>query len=187
MKKETKPTIKSDVATGTSSSVGATIGMFIGDALSTEANAAEVHEPLSVPNAPEVEVITTEPIHENAPTPHVEQVTPSTAAESNSEPNVSVLRYETITGDDGSQMDVAVVSVNGQQATIADVDMDGLADIIISDLNGNDSLENNEIIDVTGQGLTMAPFQNTDMPNDSTLIAQNEDYVNDADVTEYMA
>ena len=184
MKKETKSNIKSDVVTGMSSSVGATIGMVAGSSIS--ASAVEIPEPIEpVLNTeePQIQVITSEPERPTEVQPERPTVQPTSPAE----PEVAVLGYETLTNDDGSQMDVAVVSVDGQQAIIADIDMDGNADVVAADANGNGYLDNNEFVDVSGQGLTMAPFQDPCMEDDHSLIAQNSDYVNDADVTDYMA
>lgn len=184
MKKETKSNVKSDIATGMSSAVGATIGMVAGSSIS--ASATEIPEPIEpVVNTeePQVQVITSEP---ERPT-EVQTETPTVQPTSPTESEVAVLGYETVTNDDGSQMDVAVVSIDGQQAIIADIDMDGNADVIAADANANGYLDNNEFVDVSGQGLTMAPFQDACMEDDHSLIAQNSDYVNDADVTDYMA
>ena len=183
--KETKSRIKSNIVTGMSSSVGATIGMVVGSAFSTEANAVEPEPPTIDPNKPEREVIPSEPTHDNNQTEPVEQI--ETPIISSDEPNVSVLSYETVTNEDGSPMDVAIVSVDGQQTIIADIDMDGTADVIASDLNANGLLDNTELIDVTGQGITMAPFQDVNVIDEHPIIAQNEDYVNNADVNDYMA
>ena len=180
MKKETKENIKSNAATGASSAVGAGIGVVAGTTLANEVNAAETSEMPPYTEEEEVEVIASEPTR-----PTEQQTTPASGA--TGEPEVAVLGYERVTNDDGSQMDVAVVSVGGQQAVVADVDLDGTADMIVSDLNGDGAISDDEFVDVSGQGIMMASFQEAARTDDSTMLAQNPDYVNDADVTDYMA
>ena len=180
MKKETKENIKSNAATGASSAVGAGIGVVAGTTLANEVNAAETSEMPPYTEEEEVEVISSEPTR-----PTAQQTTP--ASGTTGEPEVAVLGYERVTNDDGSQMDVAVVSVGGQQAVVADVDLDGTADVIVSDLNGDGSITDNEFVDVTGQGVMMEAFRQAAPGSDSTLLAENQDYVNDADVIDYMA
>lgn len=99
---------------------------------------------------------------------------------------VEVLACETVTGNDGSQMDIAVVSANGQEIIIGDVNQDGVADVMASDVNGNGQLEGNEIVDISNENISMQPFH--DAANDN-MMAQTDDidYVNDANVNDYMA
>lgn len=182
MKKETKENIKSNAASGASSAVGAGIGVVAGTTLANGANAAETSEMPFHADEPEVEVIESEPTRQT-----VQQPVSTQTAGATGEPEVDVLSYERVTNEDGSQMDVAVVSVGGQQAVVADVDLDGTADVIVSDLNGNGAIEDNEFVDVTGQGVMMASFQQAAQVDNSMTLAQNPDYVNDADVTDYMA
>ena len=184
MRNETKSNVKSDIASGVGSSIGATIGMVVGSSLSTEANAAEVPTHLIAPEEPEV--ISQSPVPAPPVTPHVIPVDNPVVIEP--EPEIEILGYETVSNDDGSQMDVAIVSVDGQEAIVADLDLDGTADVIAADLNGNGSLDDGEFADVSGQGIAMVTFQDAaGMADDSMLLTQNEDYVNDADVNDFMA
>ncbi len=170
MKKETKNNLKSDVITGASSAVGATIGMMAGSALANEVNAADV-----VP----------QPVK---PTP-VNPVKPTPAPVPPPEPEIEVLGYETITNYDGSPMDVALISIDDQQMVLADVDMDGTADFLMADSNCNGILDEEEIMDISGEGIGMAAFRSTGVPTPggNIYLADNGDYVNDADVDDFMA
>lgn len=200
MKEETKKNIKQDVTTGTSSAIGATIGMVAGSALSNEANAAEMQREPEIPveqttqtheaptkqeapapkneSKPEPQP---EPQPEPAPTPQPEPA-PQPAPQ---EHEVEVLGYETIANQDGSLSDVAVVSVDGQAMLVADVDRNGVADLIICDANANGEIEEGECVDISSEGVPMDPFMNAAIGN--TEVAQEQDYVNDADVNDYMA
>ena len=192
MKQETKNSIKSDVLTGMSSSVGTTIGMVAGSAITTEMKAEVVIPEPDEPAVTEpVEPAVTEPCENDQVV--VQEADPSKPIETgldncSSEPDLLVLGYETVTGENGEQADLALVSMEGQEMVIADVDMDGEADLVASDLNGDGTLSNDEFMDVSGQGLAMATFQDYTMMEDGhALMAQNEDYINNADVDEYMA
>ena len=85
---------------------------------------------------------------------------------------VRVLNYERVTMDDGSQMDVATVSINGQEAAIVDVDLDGWADGMIADVNGDGSISEDEITSFEGADvrIEMSPLAqavNYDPDNDT--------------------
>lgn len=102
------------------------------------------------------------------------------------EPQVEVLDYETITNEDGSQMDLAVISVDGQEMGLYDVDQDGIADLLAQDTNNDNQITPNEIEDISTEDISMQPFHDE-------YIAQNDpamhdpDYINDGDVESYMA
>lgn len=177
MKKEAKSSMKSEVATGMSSAVGATIGMIIGEAVSNELNAVVSPippiSPTPGPTPVKPEPPKPEPIKPEPPKPVTEV-------------EVEVLSYETVTVENGNQMDVAVVRMDGQEVAFIDVDMDGVADVYVMDANGNNTLEEEEFVPIKGQSLAMAPLREVVHGEDS-LLAQNEDYINDADVDDFMA
>lgn len=183
MKNETKNEVKKNVATGASTAAGAVAGVFAGSALTPEtAQAQETPTPNPTPTPkpepqpePKPEPPTPEPPTPEPPTPE-----PTT-------PEVEVLSYDRVTNDDGSQMDIAVVSVDGNEVGVLDVDIDGEADVLMCDLNGNGVIEDNEVQYVSGEGIAMQDFQ--DGAGFNPLYAENDlpDYVNDADVDTYMA
>ena len=86
-------------------------------------------------------------------------------------------------------MDVAVVNAQGQAVMIADVDQNGVADIMASDLNYNGQLDNGEIVDVSDQNIAMQPLQDAANMNGNNMVAQagEPDYINDANVDDYIA
>ena len=128
--------------------------------------------------------IAPEPEPEPEPEPDPEPV-----PEPEPEPEIEVISYETVTTEDGGQMDVAVVSANGQAVMIADVNQDGVADVMASDLNNNGQLDEGEIVDVSGQNIAMQPLQEAANAGTENLYAQTNDvdYINDANVDDYMA
>lgn len=102
------------------------------------------------------------------------------------EPEVEVLAYETISNDDGSQMDLAVIAIDGQEMGIYDVNQDGTADLMAIDANNNQQLEENEILDISAEGVSMQALH-------EEYIAQNDpsmegpDYINDGDIEGFIA
>lgn len=88
-----------------------------------------------------------------------EDVSPVTGGASAGEDDgsqVTVVGYETMDMEGGGQMDVAVVEVDGLQGVVADIDMDGSADIVAIDANDDGRLGEDEFLDVSGQGIDMA-------------------------------
>ena len=207
MKEKKTSDVKSNVISGMSSTVGAAAGVVAGSIISSEVNAAEIPA-AEIPVTPEeeqdVEVVssqpsktggstpshnptshpTPQPVTEPNPTPE-----PTPASEPRPESEIEVVSYETVTNEDGSQIDVAVVNAQGQAVMIADVDQNGLADIMASDLNYNGQLDNGEIVDVSDQNIAMQPLQDAANMNGNNMVAQTgePDYINDANVDDYIA
>ena len=214
MKEKKTSEMKSNVISGMSSTVGAAAGVVAGSVISSEVNAAEI--PVTPEDQQEVEVVSSQPsngsgstIHHNPeptpeptpdpnpvpePTPEPEPVPeptpePEPVPEPTPEPEIEVVSYETISDEDGSQMDVAVINAQGQTVMIADVDQNGYADLMASDLNNNNQLDEGEIVDISDQNVEMQPLQDAANMggNDMIVQANDVDYINDANVDEYMA
>ena len=131
-------------------------------------------------------------------------------AEPTSEPSffsgdVEVISCERITTEEGSEMDVAVVHVDGHELNVIDVNIDGFADIITYDGNEDGIIADSEIHSVEGMGIempspdTMAvidplpgdPLYEDPLSEDPLFcqVGPDElpDYLNDADVNSFMA
>ncbi|MCM1111340.1 MAG: hypothetical protein NC336_09035 [Clostridium sp.] len=190
MKKETKNAIKENLATGASTAAGATAGVVIGAVLTPEEAAAQE---VPTPDKPQPErpsqPMTEEPKHEETQKPdnHNQNGNGQNGGGNGQEPEVEVLGYDRITNEDGSQMDVAVVSVDGNEVGFIDVDLDGSADVIFCDVNQNGVIEEGEYEIIPDDSIAMQPL--ADAAGFTPLYAQNDmpDYVNDADVDTYMA
>ena len=208
MKEKKTSEVKSNVISGMSSTVGAAAGVVAGSVISSEVNAAEI--PVTPEEEQEVEVVSSQPSrtsgstthHNPAPTPEPTpepEPRPEPTPEPDPEPEptpgqtpeseIEVVSYETVTNEDGSQMDVAVVNAQGQAVMIADVDQNGYADVMASDLNNNGQLDNGEIVDVSDQNIAMQPLQEAANMGGNDMIAQTNDvdYINDANVDDYIA
>ena len=191
MNNETKNEVKKNVATGASTAAGATAGVVIGAAIAPNSvEAAEVVTPEPTPAPAPAPQPSPEPTPAPKPTPQPQPepvpVTPEPPTPG-PEPEVEVLGYDRVTNEDGSQMDIAVLNVNGNEVGVIDANLDGEADALVCDINQNGVIEEGEMEIVQGQGIAMQPLQ--DAAGFNPQFAQNDlpDYVNDADVDTYMA
>lgn len=190
MNNENKQEVKKNVATSASTAAGATAGVIIGTVVTPgTAEAAEVTipEPTVTPQPSPASKPTPQPEPEPVISPEPVKPEPVTPDSPSSEPEVEVVGYDRITNEDGSQMDIAVLNVNGNEVGIIDANLDGEADALVCDINQNGVIEEGEMEIVQGQGIEMQPFQ--DAAGFTPQFAQNDlpDYVNDADVDTYMA
>lgn len=213
MKEKKTSEVKSNVISGMSSTVGAAAGVVAGSVISSEVNAAEIpvtpeaeqevevvnsqpsrtsgsatnHNPIPAPEPTSEPILDQELTPEPEPRPDPEPVDPEPEPTPDSE--IEVVSYETVTNEDGSQMDVAVVNAQGQAVMIADVDQNGVADVMAADLNNNGQLDDGEIVDISDQNIAMQPLQEVANMGGNEMIAQTNDvdYVNDANVDDYIA
>ncbi len=193
-----------DVVSGASAAVGSTIGMVAGTFIDSELHAAEV-VPTPMPEPEPAPAPMPEPAPAPMPSSTISEETPvavtsvqeETVTEpvsqsqhnnSNNNTEIEVMAYETVTDEYGNEMDVALLDVDGQQVMLFDVDKDGTADVMVADANSDNMIEDNEIVDVVDYNISMDTFEK-EMGNDYTneSLAYNDDYVNDADVTDFMA
>ena len=202
MKKDNQTKARKEVnpnlATGASSAVGAMGGMAAGTLVSDELHAEELpeEEPLAEEQAPAaaphaqtgshpVSVSGVETKPEPASEPDPEPAPEPDPVEPANEPEIVVEGFETSVLEDGSQVDVAYLRIDGQEALLADFDQDGQADFLAADMDGDGWFSEDEIFDVEGHGISMEPFS---QPAGETLLASVDgDYVNDANVDNYMA
>lgn len=193
-----------DVVSGASAAVGSTIGMVAGTFIDSELHAAEV-VPTPMPEPEPAPAPMPEPAPAPMPSSTISEETPVTVTSvqeetvtepvsqsqhnnSNNNTEIEVMAYETVTDEYGNEMDVALLDVDGQQVMLFDVDKDGTADVMVADANSDNMIDDNEIVDVVDYNISMDTFEK-EMGNDYTneSLAYNDDYVNDADVTDFMA
>lgn len=103
--------------------------------------------------------------------------------EDSSNVEVELLGHEVVTLEDGSQVDMGYLEVDGHNAVVVDVDVDGNYDILGVDINNDGFLDTNELADIQGQGLTVDTFDQLSSQND--LYADLPDYTNDADPSSF--
>lgn len=212
-----KENTKSNIATGFSTAAGAAVGVVAGNVLATEVDAADIVDGIEsivsdIEDGISEVIDNTEEYINNLSEENVAEDTDGNRSnfyyvsddeynddvvviEENEdiESEVEVIGYATVQVDEQSQMDVSVVEVDGQEVIIADVDMDGIADVAATDLNGNGDLDEGEMISLQDDVIYMDEMKRSAMNNqtffdESSLLADvEEDYVNDADVDDFLA
>ena len=69
--------------------------------------------------------------------------------------DVRVVGFGEVTLDNGHNVTVQEIDVNGQRVAVIDIDQDGTADVAMSDLNNNRQMDEGEVIDLhTGETLS---------------------------------
>lgn len=97
-----------------------------------------------------------------------------------STPEVEVLGFAQ--HESGAVM--AGVAIDGQEFVVVDIDNNNEADAVMADLNGDGNISENEIGDISGQGVYMSDLAAMQNSQD---IAMGPDYINDADTNVYEA
>lgn len=194
------------VVTGAATAVGALAGAFGGG---LAANAINNH----VDDPDEVEVITHEPavnpepapepvpVPEPAPAPQpapapepAPQPAPDPDPAPTPDPEVAIVSYDRITNEDGQEMDLLVMQVDGEEIGVLDVNLDGVADVVIADFNHDGELDQTEARVLEDQDVMMNDLlalgsESISTPdNPDVIYAQNDpDYTNNADVNDFFA
>lgn len=82
----------------------------------------------------------------------------------------------------GEVVDVAFAEVEDVPVVLVDATQDGMADVLVADINGNAEVDSDEVFDVTGEGIEMPPMDGLSGDFADGGVA---DYNNDADVGYY--
>lgn len=208
MEKEAKKDIKKNVATSASAAAGVAAGVFATAAfMPQDADADVVADVVTDENDATVPAPAT--YHYASPAPHKPrpqvQIEEASAPDENPEEQsevvpdaevqneqveggeIEVLSYVREHYEDGSVLDGATVVEHGVATTYVDDDLDGMADTRWADVNENGEIDAGEVQDVSAMHIAMAPFQ--EAADFDPLYAKNDipDYINDADVDNFMA
>ena len=98
--------------------------------------------------------------------------------------DVEVLSVDKVTFDDGTTGSVAGIVVNGTDGVLADINDDGIADVLALDVNADGSIADDEIMEVSDASIQMP----TDLLTayDTSDSGDNlPDYMNDADTSAF--
>lgn len=115
------------------------------------------------------------------------------------EPEVHFLGVEQVQTNDGQNMNVGHMVIGEQEVALVDIDDNMVFDVAISDRNQNGQLDENEVVDISEQELSVTDFAlisaQEDIANQAAQpeMANNEsqqdyladdmpDYMNDADI-----
>lgn len=104
--------------------------------------------------------------------------------------DVEIEEVGVVVMEDGYEVVMATGQVEGHSALIADVDCDGVIDVMAVDTNDNDIVDENELIDTTDAGLTVEDVvllaeNNISGDPSSDLYGGTPDYFNDADTSAF--
>lgn len=124
------------------------------------------------------------------PNPEVEAVVDES---SNDDANgVQVLGVYDVPGDNGQNMQAAVLTNGEEYAVVADIDGDGVADVLGVDENHTQQIEEYEVYDISNECVQMSNFQNAvdyeqQQQEQETFVYNanddlSEDYNNHADI-----
>ena len=97
---------------------------------------------------------------------------------------IKVLGVEAVVTDEGDQMIMAGIEVDGEQALLVDVDCDGTMDCLVVDADYDGMIDADEIIDVSDANIEVGDL--VQMHDNDMYLAANDgmpDYMNDADVS----
>ena len=97
------------------------------------------------------------------------------------DPEVEVLG---VVHDEESGANIAGLAVDGQEVVLIDVNGDETFDVMGADVNGDQQLSQNEIVDISGQNLTVNDLGGISNPDGSMYASNNNeiDYTNDTAV-----
>ena len=98
------------------------------------------------------------------------------------DPEVEVLG---VVHDEESGANIAGLAIDGQEVVLIDVNGDETFDVMGADVNGDQQLSQNEIVDISGQNLTVNDLGGISNPDGSLYASNNSneiDYTNDTAV-----
>lgn len=90
---------------------------------------------------------------------------------------VEVLGVQHIQTEEGQEIAVGGVSVEGHEIYVIDADLDGIGDAAITDLNGDGNISENEIQDISGQNVPMSNFEIPMTGAEDVAIGGEPDYI----------
>lgn len=99
---------------------------------------------------------------------------------SHTEPTESEVQVLGVVHDDETGMNIGGVMVDNQEVILIDVDDDLTFDVMASDLNSDGQLQENEMADISGQGLTVNDLGGYTDPSANMVVSNDEiDYTNE--------
>lgn len=108
------------------------------------------------------------------------------------EPEVHFLGVESIQTNSGSTINVGHMTIAEQEVAVVDLDNDMVFDVAVSDRNQNGEIDDNEVIDISSQQMTVTDFalasaQETGSSNSNhpDLASNQQDHIAD-DMPDYM-
>lgn len=98
---------------------------------------------------------------------------------------IRVLGVEAVQNENGQIMNIALVECEGDQALLVDVDNNGTIDVLLHDDDGDGSLQDSEVYDISDAGLEVADLMQAHAAQQGDVLYASSDdmpdYINDAD------
>lgn len=106
------------------------------------------------------------------------------------EVDVHIVGVDHMETEDGVEASVGYGTVDGHSSLFADTDGDGEVDTVLIDVNDNGQIDNGEVLDMEGSGISVQAMEaqaeiNSANTIDDHLYADMPDYTNDADTTNF--
>lgn len=92
---------------------------------------------------------------------------------------VVILGVSNVEMEDGSEVVVGGMSVDGNEVMVIDVDNDGVFDGMIADVNGDGAIDTDEIVDIQAGGLTVEQFAEVAEAESTPDVADEGGYTNE--------
>lgn len=95
-------------------------------------------------------------------------------------PEVEILG---VVHDDEMNANLGLMTIDEQEFLFIDVDNNGMFDVVVSDVNGDGQITENEAADVSSYGMSVSDFESNSFGG-SSMYASNDgltDYTNDVD------
>lgn len=84
---------------------------------------------------------------------------------------VRILGLESVQDEDGGQINIAALDINGEHAMLVDIDNDRVMDVLVHDDNGDGQISEDEIQDISEYNITVSDIQGGIQGQNGTVAA----------------
>lgn len=84
---------------------------------------------------------------------------------------VRILGLESVQGEDGSQINIAAIDINGEHAMLVDIDNDQVMDVLVHDDNGDGQISEDEMHNISEYNITVGDIQGSVQSQGATVTA----------------
>lgn len=85
--------------------------------------------------------------------------------------DVRILGLESVQGEDGSQINIAAIDINGEHAMLVDIDNDQVMDVLVHDDNGDGQISEDEMHNISEYNITVGDIQGSVQSQGATVTA----------------
>ena len=84
---------------------------------------------------------------------------------------VRILGLESVQSEDGSQINIAAIDINGEHAMLVDIDNDQVMDVLVHDDNGDGQISEDEMHNISEYNITVGDIQGSVQSQGATVTA----------------